>query len=213
MPAKNTPTPIDMSKPGEFSLADLLAGNTAPVQTVTVTTDADTAAEIERVNEQIERITKVLDLRQATGEGQKDGPRRRRLAEKDELRAELQDLQGQRDGLLAKLDGTYLDITVRRLTPRELDEMRKEKNAPGYDTSIAHFIRGNTTVRPHGTDPDAGIELDADGWDQLLSAIGETQFRMLDQAAGRLSYQTVMPDFYERYSASRPESPKNSSEN
>lgn len=211
MPTKTT-KPIDVTQPGDFSLTDLLAGATQLVTTVTLSNDPVTAGKVEKITVQIEQLENLREMAKATDTARTNGTRKQRLSEKDETRTAIEKLITERDELLSTLEGTYLDFSSRRLTAREMDELRAQDLTPGLDLSIGHFIKSETTVRPHGAPPETGVQPDAAQWEGLINLIGEAQFRLLDREVGRLTYQNVMPDFYERYSASRPESQPSSSE-
>ena len=192
---------FDPTRPGAFDISGFLAGakKHTNVRVIPVTYKPEIAAELERLTTEADKIRRV----QAEPE---DSPRRR-VSQKSGKAALLEKLEERIAELEPELDGTWLEVKVRGITPAEQDEARKAGHAPGVAQAAAIFEKTCLVRDPDmvedGDDDGGWAPMPHDAWLELIEAIGPAQYVMIDKAHEGLAYQAVTPDFYERFSASR----------
>lgn len=187
---------FDPTRPGAFDIAGFLAGATqhTNVRVLRVTSKPDVAAALELA------MTEADLLRSAQAEPE-DAPRRR-LSQASGGTERLKELDATIAELAPQLDGTWLEVKLRGLTPSEQDTIRMQRPPTGVELAAAIFAV-TATVRTPGEDEGPWASLTAAQWADLIEAIGPAQYSTLDKAHESLTYQAVTPDFYERFSASR----------
>lgn len=190
---------FDPARPAKFDLGAFISGARQHTSTcvIPVTFRPDVAAEVERLTDERDKLTRVVEEDKAAGTSARarlsaPSQRANRLAELDTLIAELE----------PQLDGTWVLVKLRPLTPTEQDALRRRNLTPGVDLAAAIFATTGL-IRAEHDDPDAWAAMDDVQWVELIEAIGPVQYLTLDKAHEGLTYQAVTPDFYERYSASR----------
>ena len=187
---------FDPTRPGAFDIAGFLAGarEHTNTRTLAVTSRPDVAAELERLHAEADQIRAV----QAEPE---DSPRRR-VSQKSGKAQRLEQIEQRIAELEPQLEGTWLEVKMRGITPSEQDDVRALKLNPGVPLAAAIFEKA-CLVRGEGGTEDDWEPLDRASWEALIDAMGPVQYVALDKAHEGLAYQAVTPDFYERYSASR----------
>lgn len=189
---------FDPTRPAAFDLGAFISGakEHTNTRTIPVTSRPVEAAELERLTADRDKLARVTD----EDAQQAEGGSPRRLSAISDRRQKLLDIEARIAELEEELDGTWLLVKVRGLKPTEQDAIRKKRVEVGVPLFCAMFEQVGLVRDPAGGEWGT---LTADGWAELVEAIGSAQYVTLDQAVDALTYQAVTPDFYERYSASR----------
>lgn len=189
--AADSTTKDDLTRPGKFSLEALLAGRLNPVKSHRVTVDPDTAAKIEALNHEKAQIElamgQVEDLTQS----------KRRLAQKDDRKVRIDQIDAQVAELLPTLDGTWVEIQFRPMTQLEQDDVIAAKPS-GTGQVAAAMWSHCAQIRADGSESeDDWSSLTAPEWVEFIEAIGIPQFQTLDRTVADLTYgRGVTPDFF-----------------
>ena len=189
---------FDPTRPAAFDLAAFKAGATptSATRTLQVTILPNEAAELRELYTERDRLATVMAEDAEGGTAP-----RRRMAEVTGRTKRARDVEARIAELEDLLEGTWLDVRLRALTPSEQDEIRKRKIPVGVGLAAAMFAVAATIRSTDGGEEFASM--DADGWLELIDTIKSEQFLTLDQALQSLSFAQVTPDFYGQYSASR----------
>lgn len=194
---KPTPKKNDLTRPAKFSLESWIDGSAQDVDTVRVTQNPRIAQKLHKLENEKQEVQSVEQSLERT----KETPRR--LAQKDARKQRIREIEAEIKALLPQLDGTWAEVQIRALSPKEEDKLRERKVKPGFEM-VCHVFEITAVIREEGDDEDAWTELSVDEWAELFEIIGINQFQTLDRAAGNLTYsQAVTPDFFERFSQYR----------
>ena len=203
-PTPGTQPEFDPARPRKFDLAAFISGASEHVNTrvIHVSGHPQAAAEAERLTGELDKLTDLL----AADEDAETTGKPRRLSQKHPHREKAEKIQARLDELHEQLAGTWLAVKLRPLKPSEQDAIRRLNLPVGVELAAAIFAT-TATIQPA-----TGEDLDEDGWESLtaeewvalIETIGTVQYLTLDKAHEGLTYQAVTPDFFERFSASRP---------
>lgn len=192
----------DPTRPATFDLPGFISGAVQhnPRRIIPVTYKPEVAAEAEACAEKI----KTLEAAPAAAEGDEEGKPRRRMAQGSPRARMLAELRARYDELVGELVGTWAKVKIRPVEPGEQDEIRAAKAPAGIQQaalvfSVVALVGGPDAERDNEDDWSA---LSAEQWLEFINAIGPVQYHLLDKAYEVLSYGSVTPDFYERFSAS-----------
>ena len=190
---------FDPARPRTFDLGAFISGakSHTNTRTIPVTSRPDVAAEAERVAAEVDKLEHI-----AAQDREEGTPRR--LSAPSETAQKITDLKARLADLTAQLDGTWVLVKLRGLEPSEQDSIRRLNPEPGVPLAAAVFAVTATVRDADAPDEEPWTDLTADEWADLIDAIGPNQYLTLDKAHAAITYQAVTPDFFERYSASRP---------
>ena len=190
---------FDPTRPATFDLSGFISGARTHVstRTVPVTSRPDIAGELAALTYERDRIVEVIEEDKTT-----EGGTRKRVSAKTARSRRLQEIDERIGELQPELDGTYVLVKIRAMSPVEQDEIRQLRMPPGIDLAGQIFHLG-AVIRSEDSDDDAWSTLSAEQWTEFFEAIGIDQYNTLDKTFESITYQGVTPDFYERYSASR----------